>query len=87
MSYRVGDPVKVMRRWSFFRWWPFGPFSTPRGDFSHGRPAASGTIVEVIEPSEERGITNTGGYKVQLKDGTLHYYSEAELRPARAKNE
>ena len=86
MNYKVGDTVTVMRSVSFFRWWPFQPFWMPRSDFRYGKPGGSGTIVEAIGPFQERGITNVGGYKVQLKNGTVHYYSEAELRPASGKN-
>ena len=86
MNYQVGDSVTVVRRWSFLPFWPFRRFGMPRPGFSYGRAKGSGTIVEVIEPSQERGVTNAGGYKVVLKNGSVRYYSEAELRPASRKN-
>ena len=66
MNYQVGDSVTVVRRWSFLPFWPFRRFGMPRPRFSYGRAKGSGTIVEVIEPSQERGVTNAGGYKVVL---------------------
>ena len=86
MNYKVGDSVTVIRPRSFLPWWPFRRLWLPRPGFSYGRAKGSGSIVEVIEPSQERGGTNAGGYKVVLKNGSMHYYSEAELRTASRKN-
>jgi hypothetical protein len=81
MNYKVGDPVTVTHTRSFLHGWPFWRFWMPRSDFNYGRAGGSGTIIEVIRPSQGRGIANVGGYKVRLANGTAHYYSEAELRP------
>jgi hypothetical protein len=86
MNYKMGDSVTVIRTRILLRWWPFRRFWLPRPGFSYGRAKGSGSIVEVIGAFQERGITNMGGYKVQLKNGAVHYYSEAELRPASGKN-
>ena len=82
MNYKVGDAVMVVRGGSVSPWWPLRRFWMPRPGFGHGRAQGNGTIVEVISPSQERGLTNAGAYKVQLNNGSIHYYSEAELRPA-----
>jgi len=84
MNYKVGDPVVIVRARHFSPWWPFRRFWMPRPGFSYGRARGGGTVIEVIEPYQERGVSNVGGYKVQLKNGTTHYYSETELRPAPA---
>jgi hypothetical protein len=82
MNYKVGDTVRVVHAHAFSPWWPWRRFWLPRPGFSYGRAKGSGTVIEVIVPSQQRGLTNAGGYKVQLKNGTIHYYSEAELRPS-----
>ena len=80
MNYQVGDAVKVVRIHSSFTFWPFRRISMPRQGFPRAQARGTGTIIEVIAPSQERGITNAGGYQVRLDDGTTHYYAEAELR-------
>ena len=82
MNHQVGDSVTVVRARRFLVWWPFRRFWWPRPGFSYSRARGSGTVVEVIEPSAERGVTNAGAYKVVLKNGTVHYYAEVELRSA-----
>ena len=82
MNYQLGDSVRVVRARRFLVWWPFRRFWLPRPGFFYARAKGSGTVVEVIEPSAERAITNAGGYKVVLKNGTVHYYAETELRSA-----
>jgi hypothetical protein len=86
VNYKVGDGVTVVRSHRSYPFWPFRRFWMPRPGFPYGRAKGSGTIVEVIEPHQDRGVTNAGGYKVQLENGSTHYYSEAELRPTSGKN-
>ena len=80
MNYKVGDRVKVVQIRTSFTFWPFRPFRMPGRGFPRGRIRGAGVITEVIEPSQSRGITNLGSYRVKLDDGTTHYFSEAELR-------
>lgn len=80
MNYQVGDTVKVVRVHRFFTLWSFRRFGMPHPSFPYGHAKGTRTIVEVIPPSQERGVTNAGGYKVVLSNGATHYYSEAELR-------
>ena len=80
MNYQVGDTVKVVRTGRPFVVWPFRRFWMPRPGFPYGRARGTGTITEVIVPSQGRGVSNAGGYQVRLDSGAIHYYSEAELR-------
>ena len=82
MNYQVGDTVRVVRRHSLSASWLFRHFEIPGPGFPYARAKGSGTIVEVIQPYQHGGVSNAGGYRVRLDDGTVHYYSEAELRPA-----
>ena len=82
MNYKVGDVVTVKPGRGFSPWWPFRRFWMPHSGFGYGQAKGTGTVVEVIPPSQKGGIANAGGYRVQLRNGTFHYYSEAELRLA-----
>ncbi len=80
MNYQIGDKVKVGRVHGTFMLGPFRHFGMPQRGFPGGRIKGTGTIIQVIAPSQTIGVTNQGGYQVRLDDGTTHYYSEAELR-------
>jgi hypothetical protein len=81
VPYEIGDKVVVRRRGRFgFFWW--GPFPIPRRGLAVSDPRSTGKIVEVIRPSEDRGIRNAGGYKVEFEDGRTHYYRGEDLRSA-----
>jgi hypothetical protein len=81
IRYEIGDKVVVRRRGRFgFFWW--GVLPIPRRGLVVSDPRSTGKIVEVILPSEERGIRNSGGYRIEFEDGRVHYYREEDLRPA-----
>lgn len=83
MNYQDGDKVKVVRAHASLMVGPFRRFGMPRHGFPRGHIAGTGIIIQVIPPSQTTGVTNQGGYKVRLDDGTTHYYMEAELRLVR----
>jgi hypothetical protein len=81
MRYKAGDRVKVVSVRPFHMFGPLRRFGAPRQGFPRGQARGSGTIIALIEPSTSHGITNAGGYRVQLDDGTFHYYAEDDLQP------
>jgi hypothetical protein len=80
LQYKAGDRVRVVSGGHFFTFGPFHHSGLPRWGFPRGRIKGRGTIVTVIEPAAGAGIANKGGYRVQLDDGSTHYYSDEELR-------
>ena len=85
MNYQLGDKVKVVRAHGTFMFGPLRRFGMPHRGFPVGRVKGTGTIIQVIAPSQTTGVTNEGGYQVRLDNGTTHYYAEAELRLIRQK--
>ncbi len=80
MNFKVGDTVTVRPGRGFSPGGPFGVSGCLTLVSAMAKLKGPAPSSRCITPSQKGGIANAGGYRVQLRNGTFHYYSEAELR-------